>query len=185
MNTSGEYLCHRRSSVVYTRHHVSSSRYRFILKNRERTHSELYCLRYDQWCLRRFVNGFCWNKICARVQPDGYLYAYHVWVCGVFVGRYNWMFCIINLRHNSRYVASPAAGGPPSFTTPRIERSDPPIRSRRRLTSWGYLYIHGHACPRSETSLLNWYLYRSEKRVAVFLKLRAAMTCIPRRHSQW
>lgn len=29
-----------------------------------------------------------------------------------FSGRYNWMFCIINLRHNSRYVAPPAAGRP-------------------------------------------------------------------------
>jgi len=27
------------------------------------------------------------------------------------------MFCIINLRHNSTYVAPPAAGGPPFFST--------------------------------------------------------------------
>lgn len=26
------------------------------------------------------------------------------------------MFCIINLRHNSRYVAPPAAGSPPFFS---------------------------------------------------------------------
>lgn len=26
------------------------------------------------------------------------------------------MFCIINLSHNSRYVAPPAAGGPPFFS---------------------------------------------------------------------
>ena len=48
------------------------------------------------------------------------------------------MFCIINLRHNSTYVAPPAAGGPPFFST-----HAPSLSGRR------YLYIHQRACARS------------------------------------
>lgn len=47
------------------------------------------------------------------------------------------MFCIINLRHNSTYVAPPAAGEPPFFST----HASPALQGKR------YLCIHGWGAP--------------------------------------
>lgn len=58
------------------------------------------------------------------------------------------MFCIINLRHNSRYVASPAAGGPPFFTT------HAPPRSVRRSVPRKILILGVFVYSRTRVSIL-------------------------------